>query len=191
MPATIAQEPKCDGKSLSSSGCWLGGSIIRAVRHGETDRRTSRDVRRSATCRRTGYVLSRDSRTTNHAEPYESKAGHTNRDENPTVAWQVRNERSQSLKGHGPIRIASTERTLVPWSSGRIRASKSAFETGQTTSNLESGPRRKSLTKGVTFALFAAQKVSPKVSPTPEMTQGRKRGLVLSDFATMSCVESG
>lgn len=67
----------------------------------------------------------------------------------------------------------------------------SAYEAGQTTFNQEIGPRRKSLTKGTTFALFVAQKVSPKVSPTPETTQGRERGIVLSDFATLSCVESG
>jgi hypothetical protein len=57
--------------------------------------------------------------------------------------------------------------------------------------NQRSGPRRKSLTKGTTFALFVAQKVSPKVSPTPETTQGRECGLVLTCFATLSCVESG
>lgn len=103
----------------------------------------------------------------------------------------VSNEWSQSLKGYVLIGIAPPELTLVPWHSGKIRASKSAFETGQSTYKSENGPRRKSLTKGVTFALFATQKVSPKVSPTPETTQGRERGLVLSGFATLSCVESG
>lgn len=139
MPATIAQEPKCDGKSLSSSGCWLGGSIIRAVRHGETDRPTSRDVRRSATCRRTGYVLSRDSRTTNHAEPYESKAGHTNRDQNPIVAWQVRNERSQLLKGDGPIGIAPTELTVGALAFEEDQGLKVGFRDGAI--NLQFGER--------------------------------------------------
>ena len=41
------------------------------------------------------------------------------------------------------------------------------------------------------FALFVTKKVSPKVSPSPEMTQGRVGGLVLSLFATISCIQVG
>lgn len=168
---------------------WWVDHPVRSARRDRSMYETS--GRRSATRRRSGYDLSRDSRTTNHAELNDSEAGHTNRDENPNVAWMVRNEWSQSLKGYVLIGIAPPELTLVPWHSGKIRASKSAFETGQSTSKSENGSRRKSLSKGTTFALFVAQKVSPKVSPTPKTTQGRECGLVLNHFATLSCVESG
>jgi hypothetical protein len=107
-----------------------------------------------------------------------------------SAEWQTRPERGQRPPAY-PVDQDHTDQTpRVLRDSGSANL-KLVSEPRKTVATWRWETRRKLLTKGTTFALFVAQKVSPKVSPTPEMTQGRERCLVLSYFATLSCVESG
>lgn len=107
-----------------------------------------------------------------------------------SAEWQTRPERGQRPPAY-PVDQDRTEQMPRVLRDSGSASLKLVSEPRKTVYTLRRETRRKSVKMGNTFALFVAQKVSPKVSPTPETTQGRECGLVLKCFATLSCVESG